>query len=81
MRKTGFKLFVLFYLLSLILSPVGVLAQGIAPNTTCPVMPGERVKQKFYVDYQGVRVYLCCRNCAIKFKNQPEKYIKNLKQN
>ena len=48
-------------------------------NTTCPVMPGERVKQKFYVDYQSKRIYLCCRNCVIKFKRNPEKYIKNLK--
>ena len=43
-------------------------------------MPGERVKEKFYVDYQGKRIYLCCRHCVIKFKRQPEKYLKYMKE-
>lgn len=49
-------------------------------NLTCPVMPGERTKEKFFVDYQGKRIYLCCRNCVIAFKKRPEKYLKNLKE-
>ena len=49
-----------------------------AKNTICPVMPGERVKEKFFVDYQGERIYLCCRNCVKAFKRHPEKYLKNL---
>lgn len=50
-----------------------------ASNMTCPVMPGERVKEKFFVDYQGKRVFLCCRNCVNKFKSRPKKYTKLLK--
>lgn len=54
------------------------LAQRV-PNTTCPVMPGERVKEKFYVDYEGERIYFCCRPCVKAFKKNPAKYLKNLK--
>ena len=48
-------------------------------NAMCPVMPGERVREKFYVDYQGERIYLCCRNCVKAFKRHPEKYLSRLK--
>ena len=47
-------------------------------NTTCPVMPGERVKEKFYVDHAGERIYFCCRPCVKAFKKNPRKYLKNL---
>ena len=52
-------------------------AQG--KNTYCPVMPGSLVKEKFYVDYRGERIYLCCRACEKAFKKNPERYLKNLK--
>ena len=54
----------------------------ITKGMTCPVMPGEAVKKKFYVDYKGERIYLCCRNCVKAFKKNPEKFlaiIKNVK--
>ncbi|HTL46552.1 MAG TPA: hypothetical protein VL688_00645 [Verrucomicrobiae bacterium] len=41
----------------------------------CPVMPGEKVKEKFYADYKGQRIYLCCRSCVRSFKRNPEKYL------
>lgn len=52
----------------------------VTAYTMCPVMPGERAKEKFYVDYQGKRIYLCCRHCMVAFKRHPEKYLKNLKE-
>lgn len=54
-----------------------VYAQALT-NAICPVMPGERVKEKFFVDYNGQRIYLCCRNCVIAFRKKPEKYMKRL---
>ena len=54
------------------------LAQ-IQPGTKCPVMPGEQAKEKFYIDYLGQRIHVCCRNCERRFKKHPEKYLKNLK--
>jgi len=44
-------------------------------KATCPVMQGERVSKKFYVDHEGQRVYLCCRPCIRAFKRNPEKYM------
>lgn len=55
-----------------------VLLAQIEKNTFCPVMVGERVKDKFYVDYEGRRIYLCCKACKKAFKKRPEKYLKNL---
>ena len=46
---------------------------------TCPVMPGESVKKKFHVDYEGHRIYFCCKPCIRSFKRDPEKYIRILK--
>ena len=61
---------------SLLLSPV--FAQKVH-NTTCPVMLGERVKEKFYVDYNGEQIHFCCRPCVKAFKKNPGKYLKNLR--
>lgn len=44
-------------------------------KATCPVMQGERVSKKFYVDHEGERIYLCCRPCIRAFKRNPEKYM------
>lgn len=52
-------------------------AQG-GKNTICPVMPGHAVKEKFFVDYEGERIYFCCRSCVKSFKKHPERYLKNL---
>jgi len=48
------------------------------PQTTCPVM-GNPINKSYYVDYQGKRVYFCCPLCPPKFKADPEKYMKKMK--
>ncbi len=75
------KKFLYAFLLCLFVSAAApfVLAHFEA-NATCPVMHGERVKEKFFVDYQGERIFLCCRNCVIAFRKKPEKYMKRLRQ-
>ena len=50
-------------------------ALNAKPEGMCPVMPGHKVKQKFYVDYQGRRIYFCCRGCVKAFKKHPERYL------
>ncbi len=77
MKKIHFTLRFLFFLL-LIMFGSGPIFAEVAPNVSCPVMQGERVKQKFYADYQGERIYLCCRNCVIAFNKKPKKYMKRL---
>jgi uncharacterized membrane protein/YHS domain-containing protein len=48
------------------------------PNTTCPVMTGEPVKDSVYEDYNGQRIYFCCTKCQAKFRANPAKYLANL---
>ena len=69
MKWTRFSfMFVVFVFVSL-------SAYAQASYVSCPVMPGERISKKFFVDYHGERVYLCCRNCVRKFKKHPERYL------
>ena len=53
-------------------------AERPAANTVCPVMQGTRVNKKFYVDYEGQRILLCCRACVKAFKKNPKKYLNRL---
>jgi len=46
-------------------------------QTTCPVMGGE-VNTNLYVDYDGKRIYVCCKGCIETVKKDPVKYIREL---
>lgn len=50
-----------------------------APQTTCPVMEGKRINPRLYVDYQGLRVYVCCNACVRAARKNPEKYLRKLR--
>jgi YHS domain-containing protein len=43
----------------------------------CPVMTKDEVdlKESKWVDYKGVKVYLCCDTCVSKFKRDPAAYL------
>ena len=60
-----------------------VLAEGEAAKskqqTTCPVMGGE-INKEIYTDYEGKRVYFCCKGCIGEFKKDPAKHIKKLEE-
>ena len=47
------------------------------PQTTCPVM-SRTIDKKYYIDYEGKRVYFCCNSCPKSFEGDPEKYMKKL---
>lgn len=49
----------------------------LKPQSTCPVM-GEPINKKLFVDYNGQRIYICCKGCIAPIKSDPEKYIKKL---
>ena len=44
-------------------------------SATCPIMPDEKVQEKYHCDYQGKTYYFCCRPCIKQFKKNPEKYL------
>jgi uncharacterized membrane protein/YHS domain-containing protein len=68
--------------LLVVLGGVGshVYADQPLTNEFCPVTTTERVDKNVYVDYQGKRVYFCCKNCRKDFLADPEKYLANLPQ-
>jgi YHS domain-containing protein len=43
----------------------------------CPVS-GEKIDKKIYSDWNGRRVYFCCKKCRSLFPSQPDTYIKQL---
>lgn len=55
--------------------PTTALGQGL-----CPVMEGNPIDPALHVDYQGERVYFCCKTCVKLFSENPEQYLKNLPQ-
>jgi membrane fusion protein, copper/silver efflux system len=51
--------------------------QAIQP--LCPVMDGP-IDPSVYVEYEGQRVYFCCKGCDKKFLANPEQYLDKLPQ-
>jgi len=47
-------------------------------NPECPVMVGTPVMDDLFVEYRGVKVFLCCESCVTDFRAEPEKYLKDL---
>jgi YHS domain-containing protein len=56
--------------------PVAVVQQ-LKPQTTCPVQ-GDPIDKNLYVDYNGKRIYVCCKGCLAEVTKDPEKQIKKL---
>ncbi len=48
-------------------------------QTMCPVM-GAPIDKNLFVEYEGKKVYFCCKGCEAKFKEAPEMYIAKLPQ-
>ena len=57
--------------------PVPATTNAVKHQTICPVMGGE-INKTVFTDYQGKRVYFCCKNCQADFKKNPAKYIKKM---
>jgi YHS domain-containing protein len=43
---------------------------------TCPVRPNEKIDPTVFVDYNGRKIYFCCRDCIPVFQKDPVKYLK-----
>ncbi len=56
----------------------GILFENI--QTTCPVS-GEPLEEKtVFTDYEGRRVYFCCKKCRGTFADAPDKYLQKMDQ-
>lgn len=51
-----------------------------AEQKTCPVMEGNPINKAVFVEYEGKKVYFCCKGCPETFLADPEKYIAKLPQ-
>ncbi len=47
----------------------------LKPQSHCPVMTGNAINRKSFVDYKGKRIYVCCGGCVASVKADPEKYL------
>lgn len=54
-------------------------AQGVNPQSKCPVQGGP-INKEVYVDYNGKRIYFCCDGCPQEFMKDPPKYMKKLEE-
>jgi YHS domain-containing protein len=57
-------------------------AEGVTPmklkaQSTCPVL-GNPIDKTVFVDYDGQRIYFCCKGCVSEFEKDPAKYMKVL---
>ena len=52
-------------------------ASADGTQTICPIM-GNKITQECFVDYNGKRIYFCCPGCDKTFKEEPEKYIRQM---
>jgi YHS domain-containing protein len=46
---------------------------------TCFIMKGNPVNPKIYADYNGYRIYFCCKDCLTVFNSNPEKYFNEMR--
>ena len=53
--------------------------QTVKKQTNCPVMGGE-VNKHLFVDFEGKRIYVCCKGCIAAVKKDPAKYIAQLEK-
>ncbi len=74
--KKPFPVLVFVVCLSVLILP-GVSAAK--EQTKCPVMGG-LINKNLFIDYQGSRVYFCCPPCLKQFKNNPDLYVKKMKE-
>lgn len=47
-------------------------------NALCPVLPDEAIDSDVFTEYDGRRVYFCCRKCLRKFERDPSSYLATL---
>ncbi|MHC4789385.1 MAG: hypothetical protein ACYS8K_09330, partial [Planctomycetota bacterium] len=49
--------------------PADALPAGA--NLMCPVMPDEAIDPNLFVEYQGKRIYVCCKKCLGRVAEDP----------
>lgn len=59
---------------------VNAQVAAVTEQTICPVMAGNPINKDLFVEYEGKKVYFCCKGCEDKFLADPAQYIAKLPQ-
>ncbi|MGM0462887.1 MAG: hypothetical protein ACQEQ4_10775 [Fibrobacterota bacterium] len=51
---------------------------AFSPQETCPVT-GKPISREFFLDYSGMRIFGCSQSCIDVIRQEPEKYIEQLR--
>lgn len=74
------KSVILMLVLTVFLGGLVMAAAEPPVQTVCPVLPAGKINKEIYVDYQGERIYFCCKGCDVEFMKDPEKYMKKMRE-
>ena len=74
------KSVILTLVLALFLAGPVLAAAAPQVQTVCPVLDAGKINKEIYVDYQGERIYFCCKGCDVEFQKDPEKYMKKMRE-
>ncbi|MDP2991010.1 MAG: hypothetical protein Q8O57_10675 [Kiritimatiellota bacterium] len=61
-------------------APAAMTCPAAKAQTLCPIS-GEKINKDVFVDVEGVRIYLCCKDCIEKVKADPKAAIAKIKAN
>ena len=51
----------------------------VVAQTKCPV-EGESIDKNIYIDADGKRIYVCCKDCLDKVRKSPGRYISEMEE-
>lgn len=51
--------------------------EPLQPQTRCPVLDG-KINKSLFVEYDGKRIYVCCKECIATVQKDPAKYAGEL---
>jgi hypothetical protein len=61
-------------------APAAMTCPAAKAQTLCPIT-GEKISKDIFVDVEGVRIYMCCKDCIEKVKADPKAAIAKIKAN
>ena len=49
-------------------------------NEFCPVMTDEKTDSSSFVEYEGRKIFFCCKKCPKTFMKNPQRYLQNIQK-
>jgi YHS domain-containing protein len=58
---------------------ISEVEQAVSDQAMCPIMD-KPINKNIFVEYEGKKVYFCCKGCEDKFEADPAAYMAKLPQ-